>query len=76
MDRFSCRFSNQKGRDIGHGLWVKTKKPRGPEKVPTASNHFNSCASAVDKPLPMAVLPPPVFYAAELVNHLLPADPF
>jgi len=77
MGRFSCHFSNKKGRDIGHGLFYRNKKSRGVlEEVPTASNHFNSCSLAVDKPLPMAILPPPISHAVELVRHLLPADPF
>jgi hypothetical protein len=77
MGRFSCHFSNKKGRDIGHGLRCRNKKAVGSLKeVPTASNHFNSYASAVDKPLPMAVLPPPVSHVVALVAHLLPANPF
>jgi hypothetical protein len=51
MGHFSSVFSNKKGRDIGHGLLVETKKPWGPEEVPTALYLFNSCAQQWTNPL-------------------------
>jgi hypothetical protein len=76
MGRFSCgSLKIKKGRDFWSRPFSGNKKAVGSGKrSPRLQIDSMHAFLAVDKPLPMAVLPPPVSQAVKFVRHF-PATP-